>query len=290
VNKPRTGYLLLAPSLFLFGLFFIAPLLYNVYLSFHTWDMLFPMEWAGLGNYTAMVRSPEFGRVVLNTLLYSGAAMVLSMALGLFLAVALNNRTRISTLLQGFIFSSYIVSWVGVSLLWLWLLDPTSGVVNRTLGAVGLGGSDWLGDPDLALWTLVGVTVWKSVGYDMIIFLAGLQSIPKSVYEAGELDGTTPWQRFRHLTWPLLRPSVVFLGITSLIMSFQTFDVVRVMTQGGPASSTSIYIYYVWEQAFMYFHTGYSAAVIVVFFVIILTLTLIQFRWLGRRNATGETI
>ena len=281
------GYLLVAPSLVLFGIFFLFPLGYNLVLSTQHWDMLYPPCAAGTANYSELASGGEFGDVFLNTLLFAGAATIGSMALGLFLAVALNRRGRLSATFQACIFSSYIVSWVGISLLWLWLLNDTSGAINRVLG---LEEMRWLSDPSNALWTLVGITIWKIVGYDMVIYLAGLQSIPEAVYEAGHLDGTTGWQRFRHLTWPLLKPSTAFLSITSLIMTFQAFDVVHVMTQGGPASSTTIYIYYVWEQAFMFFRTGYAAAAVTVFFLIILALTILQFRWLARRRVTGERI
>ena len=281
------GYLLIAPSLILFGIFFLVPLGYNLVLSTQHWDMLYPPCGAGGANYAELASGGEFGGVFVNTLLFAGAATIGSMALGLFLAVALNRRGRLSAAFQACIFSSYIVSWVGISLLWLWLLNDTSGAVNRVLG---LEEMRWLSDPSNALWTLVGITIWKIVGYDMVIYLAGLQSIPEAVYEAGHLDGTTGWQRFRHLTWPLLKPSTAFLSITSLIMTFQAFDVVHVMTQGGPASSTTIYIYYVWEQAFMFFRTGYAAAAVTVFFLIILALTILQFRWLARRRVTGERI
>jgi len=289
-GSPLTGYLLVAPSLLLFVLFFLYPVGYCLVLSTEHWDMLFPPCPVGLDNYRELIFGPELGRVLRSTLLYSLGSLGVTMALGLFLAVALNRHGRLSSLLQACIFSSYIVSWVGVSLLWMWMLDPTSGVVNRLLLALGLSGADWLGDPGVALWTLVGVTAWKTVGYDMVIFLAGLQAIPRELYEAALLDGATPWQRFTRITWPLLRPTTAFVAITSLILSFQSFDVVRVMTQGGPAGSTSIYVYYVWEQAFMYFRAGYASAAIVVFFAVILLLTLLQFRWLGRRTATGEKI
>lgn len=287
---PLAGYLLVLPSILLFVLFFLYPVGYCLVLSFRHWDMLFPPCPVGLQNYRELLAGPELGGVLRATLLYSAGSLGVTMGLGLFLAVALNRRGRLSATLQACIFSSYIVSWVGVSLLWMGLLDPTAGVVNRLLGGMGISGPDWLGSPTVALWTLVGVTAWKTVGYDMVIFLAGLQSIPTELYEAALLDGATPWQRFTRITWPLLRPTTAFVAITSLVLSFQAFDVVRVMTQGGPAASTTIYVYYVWEQAFMYFRAGHAAAAIVVFFAVILLLTLLQFRWMGRRTATGEEI
>lgn len=285
-----TPYLLVAPSLLFFAVFFIAPVGYNLYLSTLEWDMLSPQVPVGLDNYERLFASEAFHDVLKATLLYSVTTTVASLGLGLFLAVALNRRGRLSGFLQGCIFSSYIVSWVGVSLLWLWLLDPTSGAVNRVLGVFGAGSEDWLGDPSLALWTLVGVSVWKTVGYDMVVYLAGLQAIPRELLEAAELDGASPWQRFRRVVWPLLRPTTGFLVITSMIMAFQAFDIVSVMTGGGPGRTTSIYVFYVWEQAFELFRTGYAAAAITVFFALILALTLLQYRWLGRKNATGERL
>jgi len=287
-ERPLTGYLLIAPSLLLFGAFFLFPLAYNLYLSLLDWDMLQPARFIGVENYTALLEDDEFGPVVWATLGYSVASTALSLVFGLLLAIALQRKSRINSALQACVFSSYIVSWVGVSLLWLWLLDPTSGILTRLLDPIGLGDVNWLGDPNVALWTLVGVTVWKSLGYTMIVYLAGLRAIPEAYYEAAELDGASGWRRFRHVTWPLLRPTTAFLLITSLIMAFQAFDVVRVMTQGGPAGSTSIYVYWVYEQAFLFFRTGYSAAAITVFFAVLVVLTIAQYRAMARRNATGE--
>ncbi len=289
-SKAWTGYALIAPSLVLFALFFLIPLGYNLVLSTQHWDMLYPAVSVGGDNYGELLGGGEFGRVFLNTLLFAVGSTIGSMALGLFLAVALHRSGRLTQWIQTGIFSSYIVSWVGISLLWLWLLNDTSGAVNGALRAVGLEGTDWLANPSTALLTLVGITIWKTVGYDMVIFLAGLQSIPQEVEEAAEIDGANRWHRFWQVTWPLLRPSTVFLSITSLIMSFQAFDVVHVMTQGGPASRTMIYVFYVWEQAFKFFRTGYAAAAVTVFFSVILLLTVVQFVLLGRRRSTGERI
>ena len=225
-----------------------------------------PARWVGAANYRALV-SPEFWEVVTNTVKYSVGVVVLSQALGLALAVLLNDRTRLGALLQASIFSSYVVSWVAVSLLWIWLLDPQYGLVAYLFRLVGLRGVNWLGDHRLALWTLVLVTVWKTVGYPMVIYLAGLQAIPGDLYEAAALDGAGGWQRFRHITWPLLTPTTLFLLVTLTITSFQGFDIVKIMTQGGPVTSTVIYVYYIYEQAFQYFKLGKASAAVVLFFV-----------------------
>ena len=245
-----------------------------------------PARWVGAANYRALA-SAEFWDVVTNTVKYSVGVVVLSQVLGLALAVLLNERTRVSALLQASIFSSYVVSWVAVSLLWIWLLDPQYGLVAWLFRLVGLPAVNWLGDHRLALGSLVLVTVWKSVGYPMVIYLAGLQAIPGDLYEAAALDGAGGWQRFRHIPWPLLTPTTLFLLITLTITSFQGFDIVKIMTQGGPVASTVIYVYYIYEQAFQYFKLGKASAAVVLFFVVIVALTFAQ--WLAFRRRVHYT-
>jgi sn-glycerol 3-phosphate transport system permease protein len=246
------------------------------------WDLTGPPRYVGLANYRALW-SPEFAEVLRNTAFYSVGVVVLSQGLGLGLAVLLNERTRLAALFQASIFSSYVVSWVAVSLLWVWLLDPQYGLVAALGSIVGLPPVNWLGDHRVALVSLVLVTVWKTVGYPMVIYLAGLQAIPGDLYEAAALDGADGWRRFRHVTWPLLTPTTLFLLVTLTIASTQGFDVVKIMTQGGPVTATMIYVYYVYEQAFQYFKLGKASAAIVVFFVLILGLTAVQW-WLLRRR------
>lgn len=277
-REALTGYLLVAPALLLLGVFFLYPVLHTAALSLHDWDLVSDPLFVGLSNYSELARSQLFHEVLLNTATYAGATVGLTMLGGLALAIALNRAGALSSLLQGCIFTSYVVSWVAVSLLWVGLLDQEYGPLNHLLVWLGARPVNWLGDPDVALWTLVGVTVWKTVGYDMVIFLAGLQAIPKELYEAAALDGAGPWPRFRHITLPQLAPTSLFVLITSLIMSFQGFDVVRIMTQGSPMHSTTIYVYYVWEQAFQYFKIGEASAAVTVFFLAILAVTLMQFR------------
>jgi ABC-type sugar transport system permease subunit len=245
-----------------------------------------PARWVGAANYRALA-SAEFWDVVTNTVKYSVGVVVLSQVLGLALAVLLNERTRVGTLLHASIFSSYVVSWVAVSLLWICLLDPQYGLVAWLFRLVGLPAVNWLGDHRLALGSLVLVTVWKSVGYPMVIYLAGLQAIPGDLYEAAALDGAGGWQRFRHVTWPLLTPTTLFLLITLTITSFQGFDIVKIMTQGGPVASTVIYVYYIYEQAFQYFKLGKASAAVVLFFVVIVALTFAQ--WLAFRRRVHYT-
>ena len=285
-REALTAYALVTPALLLFLVFFLFPVAHTAYLGLHEWTLASPPVWVGLSNYRSLATSLVFGEVVVNTALYAGATVALTLVGGLALALLLNRQGGLAGLLQGCIFTSYIVSWVAVSLLWVGLLDPQYGPISQATVWLGLPAVDWLGDPQVALWTLVGVTVWKTVGYDMVVFLAGLQAIPTELYEAAALDGAGPWARFRHITLPQLAPTVLFLTITSLIMTFQGFDVVRIMTQGGPLHSTTVYVYWVWEQAFQYFHMGPASAAVTVFFVVLLAITLAQFA-LFRRGRQG---
>ena len=261
---------------------YLYPVAYSAWVSVYEWDLATPARYVGLQNYRALW-SAEFGEVVANTVWYSVGVVVLSQALGLALALALNNRTRLGALFQASIFSSYVVSWVAVSLLWIWLLDPQYGLVTYVLRLVGLPSVNWLGDHRIALWSLVLVTVWKTVGYPLVIYLAGLQAIPGDLLEAAALDGAGSWQRFRHITWPLLAPTSLFLLITLTVASFQGFDIVRIMTQGGPVTATMIYVYYIYEQAFQYFKLGKASAAVVIFFALIVGLTFLQWLLFRRR-------
>jgi len=283
-REALTGYGLVLPSMAVFAVFYLYPVAHTLYLSFFNWNLTGDPKPVGLGNYEALLSDEVFGEVLVNTLTYSLATVAVTMVGGLGLALLLNRPGRVYGVLQACIFTSYIVSWVGVSLLWIWMLDAQFGPVNGVLSAFGVSPVDWLGDPDLALWSLVGVTSWKTVGYDMVLFLAGLQSIPVDTLEAAEMDGASRWQRFWSITFPQLMPTTLFVLITSVIMTFQGFDVVRVMTQGGPVRATTIYVYFIYEQAFGYFKVGYAAAAVVLFFVVLLGVTLVQFRLFDRQR------
>src|SRR5690606_36840847 len=190
---------------------------------------------------------------------------------------------KLAAFVRTSVFSAYVVSWVSVALLWLWMLDADAGVASALLRAVGFDRAGVLADPATAPYALALVIVWKIAGYSMVLFLSGLQSVPPSVLEAAALDGAGSIAKFRHVVWPLLAPTTAFVGTTSLILTFQAFDVVRIMTQGGPVRSTTVFVYSIYEQMFMGLRVGRASAEVVVFFAVLLALTALQL-WAYRRR------
>ncbi|MFO0549196.1 MAG: sugar ABC transporter permease [Polyangiaceae bacterium] len=288
--KPRAPwhpYAMFAPTALVLGVFFVVPLGVALRNSFYRWDLLTAPHYVGASNYRHITSSGLLFGTLGRTLSFGLAVVVASTALGLALAVALNRPGKLYAFVRGAVFSAYVVSWVAVALLWMWLLDADAGLVNRIARALHLSSIKWLGDPRYALFTIAGVTVWKITGYSMVIYLAGLQSIPRSLYEAAALDGAGPLRRFVHITWPSLRPTTVFVATTGLIMSFQAFDVVRVMTQGGPVKSTTLFVYAIYDEVFMNLRVGRASALVVVFFGVLVALTAINLRAFraGRRTS-----
>lgn len=271
-------YWMLLPTLLLLFVFFVYPLGMLVKHSLYRWDLLTPAHYVGLANYRSLVRSGELWQTFTTTLSMSSAVVLGSMAAGLGLALLLDRPGRWASFVRSAVFSAYVVSWVSVGLLFLWLLDADSGIFAGIWRTFADGRAPhWLADPALAPWAVAAVTIWKITGYALVIFLSGLQDVPQSILEAAQLDGASTARRFASVTWPLLRPTTLFVATTSLIASFQLFDVVRVMTQGGPVRSTTVFVYAIYEQLFLDLRVGRASAEAVVFFVILLLLTGAQF-------------
>ncbi len=275
---------LLAPSLGLLMVFFVYPLVFAARTSFLHWDLLNPPRDAGLDNYRELFASGELVAVLGRTLGFSLLVVAGSVTLGLALALALHRPGKLAAAAKAIAFSLYIVSWVSVALLWLFALDPDTGL-PRLFGAAGLSAPALLGSSHSALATLAGISVWKISGYCLILFAAGLESIDPSHQEAALLDGASAWARFRFVTWPALKPTVAFVIVTTLILSTQAFDVVRLTTEGGPARSTSIFVYAIYEQLFLNLRVGLASATVMVFFAVLLLLSVLQWAALRRRGA-----
>ncbi|MEW6228498.1 MAG: sugar ABC transporter permease [Bacillota bacterium] len=274
----------MAPSLLHFGVFIVWPILFSFYLSFHDYSVLeTARRFVGLGNYARLLSDPAFFRSLLNTVSYVALEVALTTSGSLCIALLLNRKMRGRSFLRGAFYSPTVVSYVAASLVWLWIYDPLYGVFDFCLRKLGLPGVGWLQNPAWALPSLALMGVWKSVGYYMVIYLAGLQSIPRTYYEAGAIDGATGWSAFLHITWPLLMPYTLFVVVVGVIQAFQVFAPVYVMTKGGPLGATSVIVFYLYEQAFTFYKMGYASAVAYVLFVTIFILTLLQFRLMGQR-------
>jgi len=277
-TRPSQPWWLLSPMLAALGVFFVYPLLSALRTSFYEWDLLTPPRFIGLGNYRAIFGSGELFGSLGTTLLVSVIVVAGSLLLGLGLALAVNRPGRLAALARSAVFSAYVVSWVSVGLLFLWIFDADAGVVNQLLAAVGAGKVKWLTSTAVAPLTVALIVLWKVTGYAMIVFLAGLAGLPPEMQEAAALDGAGPLARLRYVTLPMLRPTAAFVATTSLIASFQLFDVVRLLTQGGPVRSTTVLVYAIYEQLFRDLRVGRASALVVVFFLVLSALTWLKLR------------
>lgn len=272
----------LAPSAVPLVAFTLVPMVGSFWVSLHRWNLISPMEWAGLENYRSLLTDPGTRDVFRNTLLYCVGYLPLVYAGGLGLALLLNQRMRGRSLFRAAYFLPVVTSWVVVALVWKWLLNPTNGLVNAVLGAVGLPEPGWWTDPAWALPSVILSSAWKDLGFVMVIMLAGLQAIPTDVLEAATVDGASAWQRFWRITLPLLSPSTFFVVVISLINGFQVFDQVYVMTGGGPSGSSQVVVGQIYDLTFRYGRAGEASALSWILFALILVITAIQIR--GQRR------
>lgn len=278
-----TALLFLLPSLLVFGVFVYYALGFNVYLSTTSWNLLSEeVRSVGLGNYVRLLRDDTFWIALRNTIYFSGGTLAFSMSLGLLLALMLNEKLPARPLFRTIFFTPYITTTSAVALLWIWIFDPNFGLLNGALGVIGIDGPNWLTSQTWAMPALILMNVWKMTGYTMVIYLAGLTSIPRDLVEAARIDGAGRFAMFWRIVLPLLSPTTFFIMVTLLLSSFQVFDQVAIMTQGGPVEATKVLNFYIWEQAFVNFRAGFAAAIAIVFFGLLLVLTGTQL-WLSRR-------
>jgi multiple sugar transport system permease protein len=268
----------LGPSLVALLAFSIGPMIGTVWVSVQEWNLIRDPRFIGLDNYRELWGDEDFHRALRNTLYYLVGYLPLVMAGGLGLALLVNSKLRGVALFRAMYFLPVVTSWVVVALLWKWLLNPSDGVVNWLLGLVGIDGPGWWTSQSWAMPSVILASAWKDLGFVMIILLAGLQSIDESLYEAAKIDGAGPWQRLRSVTLPMLTPSLFFVTVISLINGFQVFDQVWVMTNGGPAGSSTVVVEQIVKNTFSFGRAGYASAMSVVLFVIILVVTALQLR------------
>jgi multiple sugar transport system permease protein len=282
--EARAGLAFVAPALALIGLFFFLPVVAGVALSLTDFDIyaladLSSVRFVGLGNYAALLASPVFWKALANTFYFVLVGGPLSVALSLAAALLLNEKlVRLKPLFRTVYFAPVVTTLVAVAVVWRYLYHPRFGLLNHVLGLVGVPPIDWLGNPRWAIPAIIVMAAWRSFGYNMVIFLAGLQAIPASVYEAARLDGAGPWLRFRRITLPLLRPTMTFVGVMTMIGYFQLFAEPYVLTAGtgGPANATLTVVMLMYKEGFRWWNMGYAAAVAFVLFLVVLAATSLQ--------------
>ena len=283
----RQYFLFLAfvtPNLLLLFLFTYKPLYETVRLSFYNWDLISPVKtWVGLENYRDYFGNETNRYIIRNTLVFSFATVFGTLLLGLALALLLNRPLRGRNAARTILFAPYVVSGAAIGVVWLFVFDPRFGLVSALLERVGIASPNWYNDPNWAMPMVIVAFVWKNLGYAVVVYIAGLQTIPRDLYEAARVDGAGAWARFRNVTLPHLSPVTFFLLVTSILTSMQAFDMIRVMTQGGPLDSTKTMVYQVYEQGFVNFRVGAASTVATVLFIFLLAATVLQVRFLERR-------
>lgn len=283
-NQKTAGLVFILPALLGTFIFIIIPVMCSFGLSFAKWDLLNPIEFAGFENYREIFTEPLFFKILLNTIIFAAASSFLGVVIPLVLASILNNKIRGSEFYKTAYFLPFITPMIVIGIVWEWIFDPNIGLLNKVLHLH----INWLYDPHWALPALILVSVWKLIGYNMIIFLSSLSAISESLFEAAKLDGASPVETFWHVTIPMLSPTIFFVVIITAISSFQVFDLIYLMTQGGPLDSTNVLVYAIYKNAFEYFNVGKASAIAYVLFVIILVLTLIQ--WSLRKKLVYNEI
>ncbi len=282
--EARFAWLSLLPATVFFALFVGFPVVYSFMLSFRDWNLTSATaEWVGMANYEALLDDETFVRSLLQTTIFTISITVCILVFSLVAAMLLDLKLKFIKLYRTILYLPAVTSLVAIGIVWVWLFDPQYGLINQLLRGIGIEGPLWLADPQMALPALVITAAWRNVGYFATIFLAGLQGIDISYYEAARIDGATAADCFWRITLPMLRPTILFVTVMSVILSFQVFALVYVMTGGGPAGSTSVIVFYLYQQAFTYFRMGYASAVGYVLFFIIFVLTLAQFKLFGKQ-------
>lgn len=272
-------YLYLMPTLIGLVVFSAGAIIISFAMSFTEWQIIRPPEWVGLQNYIDIFESEFFWKIFWNTLYFVLLNLPLSIILPLLIAIALNQKLWGMKFFRTIYFLPVISSMVAVALVWSWLYRPEYGLLNYILNKLfGITGPRWLENQSWAMPAIVLMSAWKNIGYNMVIFLAGLQNIPQALYEVSDIEGAKPWQKFFRITVPLLSPTIFFVTIITLISSFQVFEQTYILTKGGPANSTLTLSYYIFQNAFMYFRMGSAAALSYVLFAIIFIITMIQFK------------
>jgi len=276
-RETLTAWLFLLPSLIGFLIFTAGPVVAAGVISLLNWNLFSAPTWAGLKNFARLGPDPTFWSALGNTAYFTFVSVPVTILVSLALALLLNQGLRRIAVFRSLLLLPYATITVAVAFVWIWLYIPHDGLINAVLGLVGINGPAWLIDDNWAMPALIAMSVWKSFGFGMVVFLAGLQAIPQQLYEAAKVDGSSTWQSFRNVTLPMLSPALFFVVVTSIIGSFQVFDQALIMTNGGPGSRTTTLVMYIYRTGFENYDQGYAAAQSLVLFGFIAVITAVQF-------------
>lgn len=284
-NDWLIGYIFVAPSALLFLAFLAFPVVFSLWLSLLNWNLMSPNpSFVGPANYRQALTSSVVWNSLGVTAYYIIGLVPLRMAIALALALFLNQKIRGLGIYRTLYFTPVVTSGIAVSIVWLWIFDPTWGIANWVLSVFNVPPLQWLSSPVEAMPALILMSIWKNVGFDMVIYLAGLQGIPASYYEAATMDGAGRWAMLRHITWPLLAPTTFFILVTGIIGASQVFDQVFVMTNGGPLRSTEVIVFLIYQEAFRFFQMGYASALAWIVFLLVLVLTIVQWKFVPQSH------
>jgi multiple sugar transport system permease protein len=282
-SEQVVGWAFVTPGVAIILLFGVAPIVWSAVMSFQRNNLLTPnTPFVGLSNYRAMIHDPIIAQAIGHTLVYTALFVPGTMLVGLFLAVAMNRQIRFISVYRTAAYATMAISTISEALVFIWLFDPSYGIVNYFLSLLGIPQQPFLNSTTEALYVILIMTIWGWTGFAVVIYLAALQGVPKVLLEAAAIDGAGRWATFRRITWPLLSPASLFLVVWLTINALQLFDEVYLSTMGGPLNSTTVLVYYLYEQAFDDFNFGYASAIAYFLFVVIIVITAVQF-WAGRR-------
>lgn len=273
-NENTQINILVLPALIGTLIFIVIPVFFSFYLSFCRWDLLSDIKFIGLKNYIELLSSPAFGLIIKNTFVFAVSTAVIAIIIPLVLAAVLNNKIRGTEFFKTAYFLPFITPMIVIAIAWEWIFDPNNGLLNYILKA----NINWLYDTKTAMLALIIVSAWKLIGYNMVIFLSGFSSVNPNLYEASKIDGANEIQTFFKITLPLLSPTIFFVLVITTISSFQVFDLIYLMTQGGPMNSTNVLVYWIYKNAFEFFNIGEASAGAYILFLIILLLTIVQWK------------
>ncbi|MCH6574173.1 MAG: sugar ABC transporter permease [Bacteroidetes bacterium] len=282
MRKKAIPYLLVSPYIIHFFVFIAFPVVFSIVLTFHKWNIISPMEYTGFANYIRLFQDALFLKSILNTLIFLVIHIPLQIIVALFLAEVLNQKIHLRGFFRAAFFLPVVVSGVVVTILWQQLYGFDTGLLNKILVTLGFGKVGWLIDPKIAMPSIAIMATWKNVGLYIVLFLVGLQTVPKHYYEAADLEGATHWQKFFKITLPMINPTIFLVVILSTVGGFSLFIEPYVLTGGGPLNSTLSAVLYIYKQAFFYYHMGYSATLGLFFALIILSVVIIQKKFIER--------